>query len=252
MNDTLQQITSGNLPVGHIRWRMRYGTFVSEAYKVMYMETPKNACTTTKHVYSELQGIERLEDPHTRKDRDIRPSIMQFTLKQRKQILCSSDYYRFCVLRNPVKRLISGYKNKIVRDVKNPSIIEFYKAILDSKNLNDKNDITFDIFANYILDQPDSDRNAHWMSQTSLTLVNDIDYNFIVTLENYSRDMAHVLKEINAPQEIQNSIVKIHNSSNKNKIYVSPELTSRIEQEYALDMEFHSAALMRNDKLLRT
>ena len=246
MDEGLKGVVLGVVDDERIHDRLNYGAFVSEKYKFMYMETPKNACTTTKKIYNQLMKCPETADVHVRVDRELRPSILDLEPDHALGVLTSDAYFRFCILRDPVQRLISGYKNKMRSKSQNPSIDRTQRQIRRQYNIAGDGDITFEAFTNFVIDQPDDLRNTHWMKQVSVNLIPKIKYDFCVTLENYTRDMGFVLDTIKAPKEVYELISKVHNPSRADPITIPPKLISRIEQAYSEDMEYHLQALDEN------
>lgn len=223
---------------GYVRWRLEYGTFVSFEHRLMYMETPKNACSTTKIIFWKLIGLP--EDGltparvHERRQYDGRTSVMDLEPNTARRILRGDHYYRFCFLRDPERRLASAYKNKIL-DLKQANYQPIRQAIISRNELDGVEGITFDMFAEYACAQPNKERDPHWQEQAGLNLLDQIDYHFIGRVENYSEDMAHVLRVINAPAHLLDSTKVVHNATHQEPMSASPAVAALVREAYAAD-----------------
>ena len=93
---------------------------VSQKYKVLYTPVAKNANTTLKRLFVRLSG-------HPKTHEILRSGIHTYLLENRTglvladytpevatEILQDSAYFRFIVLREPLKRVVSGYLEKFV------------------------------------------------------------------------------------------------------------------------------------------
>jgi hypothetical protein len=106
--------------------RLSYGSFVSLRHRYMYVETPKAACTSIKHMLIALEGAEY--DPaalpyhrETRRDMLIHqrrhvgiPNLLEVDAGIREEILSgTAGWFVFAVSRNPFSRLVSVFENKV-------------------------------------------------------------------------------------------------------------------------------------------
>jgi hypothetical protein len=154
--------------------RLGYGAFVGIRYPYLYIETPKVACTTTKVHLWNLEGLGPLPYPnfvHTRPPDDRRLSLLTAGEARAVEAMCGPSVFRFCVWRDPVRRLASTYMAKIQlqRDPR-PEWNQARAAIVRLFGLTAESDITFDHFARFACGLPDKWREIHFMSQRRLTL----------------------------------------------------------------------------------
>lgn len=228
---------------GYIPFRLSYGTFVSLKYRYIYMETPKNACSTTKMILWQLAGLPMdglvPSKVHPRERYDGRPSVFDFDYASACQILYSGEFFRFCFLRDPLERLVSGYKNKI-SDTMQPYHKEMRSVLRDRYNLANDKDISFDMFVEYVCSQNERERDPHWASQYELNLMKFIDYDFVGTVENYAADMGHVLSRLDAGEKYQELVNKKHNKSVKMEIIISDKSKELIQEHYSKDYELYN------------
>lgn len=89
-----------------------------EEQRLIYIPVPKNACSSTKEALYEIEFGRRFD-----KERDINAAYINIHDYYKKRpeaftgletIASSNKFMRFAVVRDPVKRLISCYRNRVV------------------------------------------------------------------------------------------------------------------------------------------
>ena len=106
--------------------RLGAGSFVSPARRYMYMETPKSACTSIKHLIVGLEGLtldagampyqrETRPDMLVHQRRHIAmPTLLTVDDVSRAAILDGTDGWMiFALVRNPFSRLVSFFDHKV-------------------------------------------------------------------------------------------------------------------------------------------
>ena len=122
----MRQAASCGYDPSHAAARLAYGSFVSSAHRYVYVETPKAACTTLKHLVARLEGVAPDPDApwhHRETRRDMRiherqnfpiPTLLDLgpefwdNLSQQ-----TVDWFVFAMVRNPYSRLVSVFNNKV-------------------------------------------------------------------------------------------------------------------------------------------
>lgn len=221
-----------------LRGRLAYGTFVSINNQYLYVETPKNACTKTKALLWELERLPRQfggpEACHKRQRYDGRPSLLDLGYDGARHVLNNPTFFKFCFFRDPVARLISGYRDKIRWDTLDESA-EVVAAILEQFDLKQREDIGFSHFASFICSQDDNKRNHHYVSQWSLNMADHIKYDFVGRVENYDHAMGYILRKFGAPDDLIASIGnRVHVSAGP-EVDVEPEIAELIKETFAQD-----------------
>jgi len=172
-----------------------YAVNISLRYKYVFVETPKVACSTIKHTLQKLELgdpdllWDEFEDIHVRDLSPLlKPSQVNITT-----IIDSSDYFKFCFVRNPYTRLLSAYLEKIKGNKSQK------KRILAQLgyNLEDINQqISFEDFVNAVAAQPISVMDLHWRVQYYQTFQDSINYSYIGKLEEFDDDFLVVLDRL--------------------------------------------------------
>ena len=155
------------------------------------MAIPKNACTKTKLVLQQLEGLPLPPDPlgiHFRDEPGLTflPSIGDFSTAQGVEILTSPDWFRFAFVRNPYARLFSAYKSQVM-DLASP-YVGFRESIRQHAGYPTRigaalGRVGFGDFVHYIVGQADGERDGHWKSQTGSLHRHRIRYDFIGRVE---------------------------------------------------------------------
>src|SRR5699024_972923 len=91
---------------------------LSRKHKLLYIPISKNASTSLKHVLFELE--EGFAYKYFSKNKQVYRSLHDYFLKQPNaftgvsDLLSDTSFTKFAVIRDPVKRLISCYRNRVV------------------------------------------------------------------------------------------------------------------------------------------
>lgn len=98
---------------GILRWAEQK-SFVAEKSRILYVATPKVACTTIRTGLIVLEGASRSKkiDPHNVGSHTI-PSLANISVAESEFVLGSPEWIRFCVTRRPYERLVSAWLSKI-------------------------------------------------------------------------------------------------------------------------------------------
>ena len=165
-----------------------FNPLVSDKYKLICFWNAKCACGTIKTWFLNLHGTYDWDySPHAEVSKHS-TAITKHSLSESPY----KDYYKFVVVRNPWKRLVSYYKNK--------------KILMRHKNLNwpiergvprYSGDITFREMVNLISTIPTDRREDHIINQHHG--LGGIVFDEIVKIENFDADMSVVSKRLNLP-----------------------------------------------------
>ncbi len=154
---------------------------VADKLSIIYCYIPKNACTLFKYFilknsnYSDIiSSMTSVTQVH------VHEHLLRISNLEKLEY---KDYFKFVVLRNPLKRLVSTYFNKIVRGsevfVQN-LIKEAQKKLSLPSNL--ERGITFRQFVEYLALEEDENLNQHWRSQSSF--IGKMQYDYYIQFEN--------------------------------------------------------------------
>jgi hypothetical protein len=184
--------------VGRAEW-LRYGSYVDEKRRILYVETPKGGCSSIKYLLRGNQPLHfnpaasesRLDMMiHDRTQQPL-PALTHFQGAQLSDILSGPGWFRFAVLREPCERFFSAWRDKIF--LCEPGFDRFVPR--DGSRY-----VEFTDFAQKVLSEDDPERcDPHWRAQTALIAPDLIAYSRIYDITELSElpgDLAEHLAEI--------------------------------------------------------
>ena len=176
----------------------------SNKKKVIYCYVPKVACTNWKRIiYQFEKGINAtiLMNRQTIHKQSFK--CISYTSRYK----LKRNYYTFLFVRHPFERLVSAYRNKLVRPF--PDDLRFQKEVgvkiiqKYRKNSTIRNDTcTFIGFVQFVIDKSAREGpnklNEHWQPHSDLCSICYARFDFIGKYETLGEDSLIILKNINA------------------------------------------------------
>jgi hypothetical protein len=235
-----------HLDVRTIAHRLRYGSFVSLEHKLLYLETPKAACTTIKGLLRDLCGAPPIEyavgaQPESRRDMFVHirsnvpvPSLLDLDDQTQRHVLTAPDFLRFSIVRNPYTRLVSAWRNKVM--LCEPGYEHIYRTLMgDMPSLHSKKILAFEQFLQFLETEPDlRSCNGHWRRQVDLLLYPAIPYTHIGKLEHLPMTMDLIGKHLGPAKPLR---VGRSNSTGGGCDRIDAATAARIYALYAEDFE---------------
>jgi hypothetical protein len=188
--------------------RLHYGSFVSPARRYMYMETPKAACTSFKHLVMHIEGLSL--DPalapyqrETRPDMLVHhrrhiamPTLLSVDAQSRAAILTRApDWMVFALVRNPFSRLVSFFEHKVRMGEPGYGAMEARYGDV-SGGLQQ----TFVHFVEEVVANPDlRNLDVHMMPQADIIMPRLIPYTHIFRLEAVKDAVAALAAHLGVP-----------------------------------------------------
>lgn len=142
-------------------------------------------------------------------------SLMNVTLTSSQRLRMMHTYYKFMIVRNPLERIVSGYRNKIEpplsfekqdhfpHKVKKEILMRFrlgdflqWQKI--SKTHEHNITVSFPEFVRYLIDTPSEDLNEHFRSSMDICHPCIVNYDFYGNFRNYSHDSQALIKKFKA------------------------------------------------------
>ena len=202
-----------------------YGVFKnSKGEKLVYYPCPKNANSSAKLFFAKQMGIDKnytfLSDKipaykQTKKDFSIKKNLVDFLPSKQPFLEMPNDYIKCCIVRDPIKRFISAYKNRIL----------YHK----DKNFND-------LSVNEVLNKLENGffDNNHFLPQTYFlgTKIKYYDfYAFADQIEIFEKKVNNFFnKNVTFP--------KIQIGGNEYNINLSEKQINKIKKIYKSDYKF--------------
>lgn len=204
-------------------------------WKVAYLRIPKVANTSVKHALAKglalpkLSGLSPTNDAFWRK---VRPEeVRMISLMQLRFDPRFADFWSFGVVRHPVDRLVSCYRNKIVR---NSSLSgPFARLGFDQK-------MSFEEFAHRVCEISDTRADVHFVSQSALVSLGGKPMcDLVLPLGELNVRWSEVQQEIKRRTGVDLPGLSVKNSTKKVKqnVELTPEIVALIEKRYARDFE---------------
>lgn len=197
---------------------------VDEQHELLYCYVPKVACTNWKRVLMVVTGKWPGNDPmEIPADQAHSPSTFQrlsnYTLSEIERMLATYD--KLIVVRHPLERLLSAYRNKLEAKHEKSSkyfqtrfgkkIIRRYRQNATVESLKNGDDVTFREFVQFVTDDSSNEtRNEHWKPIYELCHPCLVNYNLVSKYESLAEDATEVLERmgvesINFPAKPMNS-----------------------------------------------
>lgn len=173
-------------------------SYCSERHKLLYVATPKVACTSLKWWFADLEGytqaLRKIADS-AETDPDlvihdsfhkVAPRVAGLYPEALVEPLCSDAYFRFAVVRNPYKRLFSAWQSKLL--LREPlQVTPYLDCDFYNHPLERAGDVAaaFESFLEH-LEKSEAPNywDVHWTPQATLLRPDLIRYSKLVQIEN--------------------------------------------------------------------
>ncbi|CAL7943294.1 unnamed protein product [Xylocopa violacea] len=197
---------------------------VDEQHELLYCYVPKVACTNWKRVLMIATGKWPGNDPmEIPADQAHSPGTFQrlsnYTQPEIERMLATYD--KLIVVRHPLERLLSAYRNKLEPKRERSSryfqtrfgrkIIRRYRRNASEQSLKNGDDVTFREFVEFVTDDSSNEtRNEHWNPIYELCQPCLVNYNLVSKYESLVEDATEVLERmgvesVNFPAKPTNS-----------------------------------------------
>ena len=173
-------------------------SFCSDQYKLLYVATPKVACTSLKWWFAKLEGYAESIAARTDSSESspeliihdtfykVAPDVTGLTPEELLKALSSDDYFRFAVVRNPYKRIFSAWQSKLL--LREPLQIQpyisydfFHQPIECASDIA----LAFEGFLKHLAShEAPNYRDAHWAPQIDILRPDLISYTKLAQIEN--------------------------------------------------------------------
>lgn len=187
------------------RFNVLHHVIVNEKHRVLYCFIPKVGCSNMKRIFLVMQGlypsVEKVNIAEMNVE-IVRLDNKKFTEEQRVYML--KNFYKFMLVRDPMERLASAYRNKW-QDKRNvglhaslgKQIIEKYRYN-NSRKADHGDDVSFTEYARYLVGTPSWELNEHWIPYEDICQPCNVKYDFIGSVDTIARDVPHLMRKINA------------------------------------------------------
>jgi hypothetical protein len=190
--------------------RLAYGSFVSPVRRYFYIETPKAACTSFKHLIAAAEGVALQGDalPYQRETRTEMlvhqrrrlaiANLLNADAPSRAAVLSgAAGWLTFAMVRNPFSRLVSFFENKI--RLGEPGYRHLEARYGDPVRHGGVKR-AFGVFVEEVVADPRLRRgDYHLQSQAELIMPRLIPYSHVFRLEEADAAMAYFAAHVGMP-----------------------------------------------------
>lgn len=159
--------------------------------KLIYFFIPKNGCTSLKKVFADGQGL-TYDTPHAANFDRCSPEMARGM----------SGYHTFAVVRNPLARLVSLYRDKVRPGYKGWGFRNGIESFVLAPYGVFHQGMSFPEFANACLDMPLSNANRHWKPQAGQVRAGQWMPETIIRLEDYAEAVPAFLAQFGIEIEL--------------------------------------------------
>ena len=237
----------GPISAAYVRsmgWRsVNMHTHISLVNRYVYVEVPKAGCGTMKATLGGMEAARmgpgmasRVQEfPHDRMR--ATPFVKPFQLPPDalEDVLTSSAFRRFTVVRHPASRVLSAYLEKIQQGLKQRA--DIVVAVRESTGREvAAQDITLGEFLDVVATQPSREQDPHWRRQADHIGLGIVDYDAVVHLEELDATWS-VIAELTSTPGLQEQYFCRNSTGASSKVadYFTPELLSSVASIYARD-----------------
>ena len=163
---------------------------VNEDRKILFCPINKVACSTLKSAMWAATNVPLTHAPcnwHGFIRRQL--GLHRYDVRRANKILRSSEYFKFTFVRNPWSRLVSGFVNKFVDQLKPPGLHIINKLGVSSDS------IRFRDFVYFLQSKDTSTFNRHWRPQADFLA--NTSFDFIGKFEHLQEDYSLVARRLN-------------------------------------------------------
>ncbi|XP_011676620.2 carbohydrate sulfotransferase 14 [Strongylocentrotus purpuratus] len=171
---------------------------VNDKFRFIYSIVYKVGSTNWERVIvQDLEGFLNVPNQKLYSHRALQ-WMPKFKEEQVKEYL--DTYTKFMFVRNPLSRILSGYRDKFV-DHKNSVFASLARRIIKQYRTGSAAEIsspnvTFTEFISYLIESAENRGNPHWKPIYVQNMPCEIDFDIIGRLEDASDDIPYVLKKI--------------------------------------------------------
>lgn len=191
--DALNLISEDRVFSNHLKWN----AYVSKKHRLLYVATPKVACTSLKWWFAALEGYSKElnqiddcgeSDPEliVHHSHLVAPQVTGLTLAQLSEAITSDEFYRFALVRNPYNRIFSAWQSKLL--LREPLQISAYRKYdFIYHPIEKMSDVAeaFELFLEHLssVERPNY-WDHHWTPQARLLRPDLLSYQRLIQVEN--------------------------------------------------------------------
>ncbi len=237
----------------HDTARLRYASFVVLPARLVYVETPKAACTSLKHTVAALgraHPMQRLQQTamaaktlaQAIHDRALvaLPSLIDLTPSEQERILTAEDGIRFCVVRNPYDRLASAWADRLLMHSLSP-LATIVSQLGLPRYLPDWGYLRA-CFGEFVMHLWRNEfphfSNHHWWTMTQLLMPERLNYNLVIRIEDFRTGLRQLIAHVESQGIVWPGLPRFNETPLPGARHLyTPAAARKVREMYAEDFE---------------
>ena len=228
-NSHLAEIPEDN----YTRQELHHHLLYDDSKRIIFCYVPKSGCSNWKRMFAVLNGTVKADDTN-RPRKDILQGVNKLEyLSEEEQKTRLKHYFKFSFVRNPLERIVSGYRNKvavpinfanrnhwpdrilyqIIKKYEKTKYIEWSKTNFTSADFYP----SFEGFIKYLTSVKLSTLNEHFRPFMDLCQPCAVNYNFIGNFYNLPDEAYRIISFLGIPRDYYLNRVE-HPSTNTSTI----------------------------------
>ena len=241
----------------YTRHELYHHLLYDDSKRIIFCYVPKSGCSNWKRMFAVLSGTVKADDTE-RPSKQILQSVNKLEyLSEMEQTARLKHYFKFSFVRNPLERIVSGYRNKIavpinyanrnrwpdrilfqiLKTFEKPKYKEWSKTNFTSADFYP----SFEGFIQYLTGAKLSSLNEHFRPFMELCQPCSINYNFVGNFYNLPDEAYRITAFLGIPREFYLNRVE-HPSTNTSSIVplyydtISVPLKLRLLQKFSQEL----------------
>jgi len=241
---------------------IEFPMIVDEKNKLMYCELPKVGSSNWKRVmikltddrFDDVRNVLAIRKPRKLEHYNLR-YLSDYPWQERLEML--EKYYTFIIVRDPVERILSAYKDKAFDEFRGGLGRRVYSFLQKTNRTEQFTDYDVESFHRFLayLNARGAEAGAsgdigirvrHWTRYFDICRVCDVNWDFVGKVESIVEDAAYMLKEVNLSHIVEYPYYRKATDTSMIKKYftgLTKEGMERLYETFKLDFDLFQYAV---------
>ena len=259
----------------YTRQELYHHLLYDDSKRIIFCYVPKSGCSNWKRMFAVLNGTVKADDTDRPSKRILQSVNKLEYLSETEQTTRLKHYFKFSFVRNPLERIVSGYRNKIAVPInyanrnhwpdrilfqilkiyEKPKYKEWFKTNFTSADFYP----SFEGFIQYLTSAKLASLNEHFRPFMELCQPCSIKYNFVGNFYNLPDEAYRITTFLGIPRKFYLNRVE-HPSTNTSSIVplyyntisipLKLRLLQKLSQELLMYYQLYPAEAKRDLELL--